>query len=810
MNASTQIAEPCLSRRSLLKWSAAIGGSTALVGGAVGAATRARADDGLLDADQTVWSSCLVNCGSRCPVRLQVKDGVVVRVLTDNTGGDELGDLQIRACPRGRSIRNRFYNPDRIKKPLKRRPGTKRGEEVWDEISWEQALDEIAVKYQEILADYGPEAVHQSYGTGVIAPMVSQSYPYGGAVRRLLNLFGGSLGFYGDYSTGGITEAMRIAYGGYFDGNSSDDLANTKLLVLWGHSPMETKMSGGSEVFYLGQLKKKHDFKVIVVDPRQSDSAVILGDEWIAPRPGTDAALVAGLAYELVKAELHDQEFLDRYCIGFDEDQLPDGAPANSSYHSYLMGKGPDGIEKTPQWAASITGVPATQIIQFARTLGQNRPSAIQQGWGPQRHSNGENQAWAVITLNALLGNVGLPGGGTGTNPGQYGLSLQRPFWDDGGNPVTAQISHFTWLEAIKRGPEMTARADGVRGVEKLSQPLKFLFLYGSNVLINQHSEINNTRQVLQDDSLCELIVVCDTMMTSSAKFADYVLPGTSNAEEEDLIGQGMSANMGYTILASQAIEPQFESRPIYEICRELAKRMGKEQEFTQGRTQAEWVADAVEASRETVPGLPSYEQFKKQGIYKIPGETVIGMAEFRADPEANPLDTPSGKIEIYSAQVAEIAEGWELADDDVVTPIPAHIETFEGPAAARESTEFPLQMIGNHFKGRTHSSYGNVAWLQEAHIHSVWINTVDAQARGIAQDDLVEVFNDRGRIRLPAKVTARIHPGVVSVPNGAWYLPDADGVDLGGCPNTLTSARPSALAKTNPQYTNLVEVTKV
>lgn len=810
-----------ISRRAWLQWSGALAGTGVLVGTSACTAPvppepAQGPADGMPDADATVWSACMVNCGARCPLRLQVKDGVFVRTLPDNTGDDTIGNHRIPACPRGRAIRHRVYNPARLAKPLKRRPGTARGAGQWDEISWDQALDEIAEKYADILKRFGPESIHQAYGTGVVSGNITQSYYTGGALARFLHLNGGVLGYYGDYSTGGITEAMRLIYGTYVDGNSSDDLPNTRLLVLWGHSPVETKMSGGSEAFYLQKLKQETGTTTVVIDPRYSDSAQLMADLYISPRPGTDAALAAGLAHVLITENLHDQAFLDRYCIGFDEAHLPAGAPPNSSYRAYVEGHGPDGTAKTPQWAARVTGVPADQIVSFARLLGANKPSMIQQGWGPQRHANGENQARAIITLNAMLGNVGVPGGGTGTFAGGSPLAMAYPF-DAIPNPVTKRISHFGWLEAVQRGPEMTAQ-DGVRDWDadgnpiedaRLTVPIKAIWAYASNMVINQHSDINNTREVLGDDSKCELIVVIDTLMTSSAQWADYVLPGTSNVEESDVVGQGLAANMGYTIVTSKAIEPLFESRGIYDIMAGLADRMGVGPQFTEGRTQDDWVRATIEESRELNPDMPAFDQLKTTGVWKKANPTRVALKDFRDDPEGNPLGTASGKIELYSAEVERKKATWQLPDGDVITTVAEHINTWEDAEAARTDTKHPLQMIGYHFKGRTHSSYGNVEWLKEAHVQVAWVNPRDAAERGISNDDMIHVFNDRGRVRIQAKVTPRIHPGVVSIPEGAWYTPDADGTDTGGCPNTLTRYRPSALAKTNPQYTNLVQIEK-
>lgn len=296
---------------------------------------------------------------------------------------------------------------------------------------------------------------------------------------------GGHLPVYGDYSTGGITEAMRLMFGANFDSNSSDDLMNSRLLVLWGHNPLETLMSGSSEAFYLQKIKRETNLPVVIVDPRSTDSVQLLADMHIAPKPGTDAALVAGLAHVLITENLFDQAFLDKYCVGFDEDHMPDGAPANASYRSYIEGKGADGVEKTPEWASQVTGVPVDQIIRFARLLGTTKPVAIQQGLGPQRHANGENQSGAVMTLNAMLGMVGLPGGGTGTYTGASRLDMAKPF-DSYTNSNTKAISHFSWVNAIDHGTEM-GPSEGMRDWDsdgnliddaRLDVPIKAMWAY--------------------------------------------------------------------------------------------------------------------------------------------------------------------------------------------------------------------------------------------------------------------------------------------------------------------------------------------
>lgn len=803
-----------LSRRSFMKWSGVAGGSAALVATTAHLGmpqARSEAVDGVADAEATVWSACVVNCGSRCPLRLQVKDGTVVRVLPDNTGDDTLWNRQIRACVRGRNMRERIYNPDRIKKPLKR-VGAKRSDGEFEEISWEEAIDLIAEKLKYTYDTYGPEAVYKQYGSGVWNAHVANS----GGWARLFNLLGGQLNYYGNYSYLQISQCTRYFYGSpdeQMSNSIEDAIENSKLLVLWGNNPLETRMSGGGNT-YTATLAKKAGLKIIVVDPRYSDSASVLADDWIALRPGTDAALVAGMAHVMITENLHDQEFLDKYCVGFDEDHMPEGAPKNASYRSYVEGKGADGIEKTPEWAADITGVPAAKIRSFARELAMAKPANIAQGWGPQRHANGENSANSIYLLAALTGNVGIPGGGTGGREGY--LWPYTPWVDDGENPVETAISCYKWTDAIARPEEMTATKDGVRSKDRLEVGIKFMLVYGSNMLASQHGDINRTREILDDDTKCEFIVGMDNQMNASMKLCDLVLPDTTTAERWDIVPSEYTGDMAYEVMIAQAIDPLYESRSAIEVTGAIAERMGIGEEFAEGKkTTEDWARWVQDTARENNPGLfPTFDELIEQGVFRYtsPDGPTVALKEFRDDPEANPLDTPSGKIEIYSSTLADMAKEWEFPDalpGDEITPIPAYVETREGQAEARTNKKYPLQCIGHHFKGRTHSTYGNLASLRDIHHQRVWINDVDARRHGISSDDKVTVYNDRGKISLPAMVTPRIVPGVISVPQGAWIEIDKDGVDHGGAVNMLTSLHPTPLAKGNGQHTNLVEIVK-
>ncbi|WP_024562099.1 DMSO/selenate family reductase complex A subunit, partial [Franconibacter helveticus] len=601
----------------------------------------------------------------------------------------------------------------------------------------------------------------------------------------------------------------NYTYGGWAEGNSPSDIENSQLVVLFGNNPGETRMSGGGVTYYLEQAREKSNARMIIIDPRYTDTGAGREDEWIPIRPGTDAALVSALAWVMITENLVDQAFLDNYCVGYDEKTLPADAPANAHYKAYILGQGDDGVAKTPEWASRITGIPVDRIVKLAREIAGAKPAFIAQGWGPQRHSNGELVSRAIAMLPILTGNVGINGGNSGAREGAYAMPFERmPTLD---NPVQTSISMFMWTDAIERGAEMTALRDGVRGKAKLDVPIKMIWNYAGNCLINQHSQINRTHEILQDETKCELIVVIDNHMTSSAKYADLLLPDCTASEQMDFALDASCGNMDYVIFADQAIKPRFECKTIYEMTREIAKRMGVEQRFTEGRTQEGWLRHLYEQSRKAIPELPDFDTFRQQGIFKKrdPDGHYVAYKAFRDNPQASPLTTPSGKIEIYSSQLAEIAGSWELAKEDVIHPLPVYSPGFEHhDDPLRE--KYPLQLTGFHYKARAHSTYGNVDVLKAACRQEMWINPLDAKPRGIANGDTVRIFNDRGEVRIDVKVTPRILPGVVALGEGAWYDPDSEKVDRAGCINVLTTQRPSPLAKGNPSHSNLVQVQKV
>ena len=737
-------------------------------------------------------------------MRVHVKDGQVVRVESDNTGENTFGTHEIRACLRGRGLRKWVYSQDRLLHPLKR--VGKRGEGKFVQISWDEALDTISCKLRQVIDTYGNEAVFRIYSTGNLGGVVSAR----DQIDRLMNILGGQLNYYNSYSNAQIVHGMHYTYGTRDCGNHLTDIINSKLVVFFGNNPAETRMSGGGSIRDLVVSKQKSRVRIIVIDPRHTDTAAGFADEWIPIRPGTDAALVSGLAYVLITENIVDPDFLNRYCIGYDQTTMPKGIPSGNSYKDYILGSGLDGTAKTPAWASGITGIPLDRIVQLAREIGVTKPVYITQGWGPQRHANGEQTARAICMLPILTGNVGIQGGNTGDREGAYGILF--PGITVGKNPITASIPCFLWTQAIADHKNFTDIGDGLKGKRRLETPIKFLWSFASNTLVNQHSDIGSTHRILIDDNLCEMIVLIDNVMTASARYADIVLPGTSSFEESDLAYQGYAVEMGVLILRQQAIEPRGECRTLYDICSDIARRMGVEQKFTEGRSHDQWVEYMYHQCRRVQPDLPeNYQEAVQTGLFKWSrgDRPRVGLESFRKNPAESPLGTPSGKIEVFSKRLWELAQVWDLPDGDVISALPEYHETWGMPSDA-ESRKFPLQLVGHHYKQRTHSTYGNNPWLQEAAPQCLWINPLDAEHRGIAHGDVVRVYNQIGRTEVRAKVTPRIMPGVLSLPQGAWYTPDENGLDKNGCVNILTRQHPSPLAKGNPQHTNLVEVEKV
>lgn len=725
------------------------------------------------------------NCGGRCIIHAHVRDGQIEKLTTDTpqAAGE---DVPLCACVRGLNYHKTFLGPDRLRYPMKR--VGERGEGKFQRISWEEATDLIAREWVRIRDTYGPGSRYVNYATGISAAISGSSL-----AKRLLKLDGGYLGYYNSYSTACIRKATDLMYGTCETGNSLVDWLNSNLIILWGHNPAETKFDSQT-MYYLRRARKK-GIPIIVVDPRRNDTAEQLGAEWVPLRPATDAALQDAMAYLIVEEGLQDQDFLDRCCLGFDKAHMPEGVDPSECVLSYLTGE-KDGVAKTPEWAAAITGVPAETIRSLAIRYATARPAALVQGFGAQRHAYGEQGARGGILLACMTGNVGVSGGWASGS----GLCTQHPWVDmpDVPNPYPMEIPTYLWTEAVVRGHELT-ELDGVTGGEQLQSDIKMILNLAGNCLINQHGDINRTAAILRDTSKCEFIVCSDLFMTASAKFADVLLPGVSMFEGENITQPWQYGDfVGFN---NQVIEPMYEGRFEYDWLSEVAEKIGLGPQFTEGRTLGQWLEWCYEDLRRKEPELPDYETFKKAGIYRYQNTPVrIAFADQRWDIDHHPFPTPSGKVELFSPKI------WQTRFRDFMPAIPRYVDPPEGPNDPLRE-RYPLQLIGWHTKRRCHSIHDNNQAMHAIDPQALWMHPKDAQARGITEGQEVLIWNDRGRVQIGAHLTERIMPGVVALSQGAWYAPDENGTDHGGCINVLTSLRPTPYARGNGQHTNLVEV---
>ncbi len=450
-----------------------------------------------------VPTGCCHDCGGRCVLKAHVKDGKIIRFETDN--GEE---PQIRACLRGRAYRQRVYSPDRLQYPL-RRTG-ERGEGKFERISWDTALDTVASQLLHIKKTYGNSALLLAAGAG------NQGILHGpGPVTQMLLHFGGFTRSWGAASYEGPLFASMATYGTITTGNTRDDLLNSRFIIMWGWNPANTIQDPGTSL-YVARAREK-GIKTVAVDPRFTDTAATLADRWIPIRPGTDAAMLIAMAYVIITENLQDQAFLDKYTVGFEK------------YRDYVLGK-EDGIPKTPEWAETITTVPAATIAGLAREYATTKPAALIAGWGPARSAMGEQYSRAANVLTAITGNIGINGGyaagftrayssrerrgpkGPG-NPVEEGAPPRQDTLNKlrgGTNPSSARIHGSKLYDAILKGRTGGYPAD-----------IKMAYVVAGN-FINQSP---NTNLGIKAFKSLEFIVVHEQFMTPTAKFGDIVLP---------------------------------------------------------------------------------------------------------------------------------------------------------------------------------------------------------------------------------------------------------------------------------------------
>jgi anaerobic dimethyl sulfoxide reductase subunit A len=705
-----------------------------------------------------VRSTSAFDCGGRCPLRVHVKDGKIIRIETDDY---EIKEEQLRACLRCRALRQYVYHPDRLKYPLKR-DGPK-GSGKFKRISWEEALTEIAEKLKEVKTKYGNASIFLATGGGYEAAYHDGML----AMMRLLTQFGGYSTHYGNVSSEGAVYATQTQYKSPFVGHSREDLLNSKLIIMWGWDPARM-ISGTDTIFNLIKAKEK-GIKIVSIDPRYTDSAVVLADKWIPIIPGTDVAMMVAIAYVILKEKLHDQQFLDKYTIGFEY------------FRNYVMGD-EDGIPKTPEWAEKITSVPATVIKDLALEYATTKPAALMDCQGPARSAIGELYNRCAMTLTAMTGNVGVHGGSAAG--GLMGIPYGHMFFR-AGIPPPKRNPIEEGLKSVRGSLDLQLRFQARCHTNKIFDAIlkgkeegypfdvKFAWFVNNNFL-NQLGNANKSAEALRK---LEFMVISELWLTPTAKFADIILPVSSIAERNDLTRPWPSGP--YFTFANKAIEPLGECKTDLRIAEELADKLGIE-DFVKYPDEDKTLKAMIKMTGDTRKEIKDYEKFKQEGIHRVKlEESYVAFKNQIEDIENNPFETPSGKIEIYSERIAKL-------NDPENPPIPKYMERWEGRYDPL-TKKYPLQLLSPHPKNRVHSELFLVEWLKEVDPHVAWVNPIDAEPRGIKDGDEILVYNDRGKLTIKAWLTERIIPGVISIFEGAWYDPDENGIDRGGCVNTLT-----------------------
>ena len=735
-----------------------------------------------LEPERITSHASFCDCGNKCKMLARVQEGCVLSIFPDRN----VPEKDFAGCARGRAYRQTFLTSRRLRYPM-RRVG-ERGSGQFRRISWEEAAKLVAEGIRSSGERYGPESRFVTSASGVSALVRGDRF-----VKHLLSLEGGYLDYYNTYSVGCAQQTLPYIYGTNVCGSTERDLLNSKLILFWGHNPANT-LWGDSQLGILVEARNR-GIPVVVIDPRRSSTAKLFADWWIPIRPGTDGALADAMAYEIWSRNLQDQAFMDTFCLGFDEAHMPQGVPAGESYHSYLFGE-KDGICKTPEWAEEITGISAEVIRKLAVTYAAAKPACLMPGLGPQRGMNGEQNCRSCAMLACLTGNVGVSGGGSGAYASRPGHAA--PSFHPKENPYPGSIATFQWTRAID-APETLDAAKGLRGVDRLRCGVKVVFNLASGILFNQHSNINDTIRILKDPDKVDFLVVSDLFMTPGARYADLLLPGVSFFETENVVPPWSDAD--YLLFNQQAIQPLFGCRFEYEWVREAASDLGHDEDFTLGRQSiSQWIAQLYEEGRQAEPELPDYETFRERACYVYRNNPYVVAFQENVE-QGVPFQTPSGKIEIFSKRL------YDMGRPDEIPGIPRYTPCIEGVSDPLRK-RYPLQLIGYHTKRRCHSIHDQNRLLESLDPPAVWIHPEDAEQRGISNGELVEIFNDRGTVRIPAKVTEDIAPGVVAMSEGGWYTPDKRGVDTRGSINVLTmSHRATPLTNGNPQHTNLVEI---
>jgi len=643
-------------------------------------------------------------------------------------------------------------------------------------VDWDTALGLVGKAILDTIEEHGNEAIFStSYGGwahgGVLTPNVLQG--------RFFNLIGGASVTVGDFS-GGAGQVIMPHVLGDMEVYSRQTawwqiLKHCETFVLIGTDPHKNgRAEGGTtdhSMFPRWEVIKEAGVKFISINPQKTTTDEWLKAQWLKIIPNTDTALFLAMSNHVYRNGSYDKDFLETYTVGHEK------------FIDYLTGVS-DGTEKTPEWAAKITGIPANRIRALANRCARTR-TQFAGSWAIQRAQHGEMPYWAITAFAAMTGQIGLPGGGVGFSW----------HWGQGG-------ALFAHARAPGGLPQGRNRVVGICPASRLNEMLlnpgkeftrnggTFNFpdvhmIYNAGNNFGSHQQ--DTNEMLRAMEKVKTVVCQDPWWTASARFADIVLPATSTVERDE-ISSGGTYSKDKVYAMRKIIKPLGESLDDFEIFRRLAEMFNVEEQFTGGMDRQE----IIEASynKSTASEHMDFEEFWETGVARVPQPQEefewVRHGAFRTDPEANPLATPSGKVEIFSQTIADM----NISD---CPPMPTWIEPDEYLGKADPDD---VHVVSPHPYNRIHSQFAQSDLRAELNVQDrefLLINTDDAFDRDIEDGDLVELYNDRGAVIVGARVSDNIMRGVVSLYEGAWISFDSKGRCNSGAINVLTSSRRSS-----------------
>lgn len=676
--------------------------------------------------------------------------------------------------------RARILRPAVRRSWLEKGPGARRRplDEPFVELGWDEALDLLASELRRLKDGPGPEAIYGgSYGWS----SAGRFHHAQSQIHRFLNMaLGGYVRSVNSYSAGASSVILPHVMGAFEDisrHNVTWDqiCTHTDVVLAFGGMAIKNSMIGNGGVSShiepaAMRAAAARGTVFHLFSPLRDDLPADIAVRWHTPRVGTDTAVMLAMAHTLIAEGLHDRAFVERYCAGFEP------------YAAYLMGTA-DGVAKDAEWAARISGLPAGTIREIARSLVAGR-SLITVSHSMQRAEYGEQPVWAAAALAALVGQMGLPGGGFNYALGAMGhtgrrsVSVNIPLFEQGRNLVEAFIPVARISDMLLHPGE----AYDYNGRRLTYPDIRMVYWAGGNPF-HHHQDLNRLQDAFARP---ETIVVHENAWTGMAKSADIVLPATMTPERDDI---GATRTDPLMIAMRQLAPPAGEARDDYEIFAALAQRLGAAEAFTEGRSSAEWLRHLYEPTRLSLldKGLPapSFDEFWDAGELCLPLAEDDGgfLRRFREDPDLHRLRTPSGRIELFSETIAGFAY-------DDCPGHPAYI-----PARQQPDLRHPLHLIANAPATRLHSQldFGSYSQSQKLKGREVLrMHPDDARKLGICDGDIVRVSNDLGATLAAAKLTDSVMRGVVNLPTGAWYDPvevrPGEPPDcIHGNPNTLT-----------------------